>query len=396
MTMLKIDLSPQVLKIEDSAQKRSCLIQQTTVNDTIIEKELWFLYPTELSLPEDHNCDSYLLAVLLPAMQMKANIIVHGSVSSELLANLTELQHVWKKWCPEQFFLVDIEVERVREKEGRVEGSILAFSGGADAQFSAYRHATGKVRYGTQLLKAGIFIHGFDISISDKKGFSGAQCLANRALKDLQLSLFIVRTNIRELWDINWENYFGSALASVLCAFSKYAGTGLIASGPSYNELFTPMGDHPMLDPMLSSGEFKIMHDGCGFDRSEKIKIISRWSSGVSNLRVCWEGAESNRNCGRCEKCVRTRLNFLVAGISDPVCFSSPLNKEILKNMRLSSSFIVLEWERICDEMIAVGIDDKWVEQVQKVIKRGPPLAFLFPEGSGRRMWVKKMLMRNK
>ncbi|WP_435980183.1 hypothetical protein [Psychrobacter sp. DM4] len=386
-----LELLPQQSQTRDEGVRRCCLLAQISASGERTDKQLWFLYPSAIAMPEDDNCDSYLLAVLLPAMQMRLNIIVHGSISSALLANLTEFQQVWKKWSPEQFFLVDIQVKSIRECETKVAGAIVAFSGGADAQFTAYRHATGKAGYSSQRLKAGVFIHGFDISLSDEKGFIGAKRLASAALEDLDIKLFTVSTNIRELWSINWESYFGSALASVLCAFYKYAGVGLIAGGPSYSELFMRMGDHPMLDPMLSSGVFQIMHDGCGFDRTEKIRTLSAWSCGVRNLRVCWEGDNTDRNCGECEKCVRTRLNFLIAGVKDPTCFSTPLKTEHLKRMILSSSHVISEWERILLEMTNATVDSKWIHQVQKTIKRNPPLIYLLPQGTRRRKLLTKL-----
>lgn len=98
-------------------------------------------------MPEDDDCDAYLLATLLPAMQMRAAIHVHGSVSRELLANLTELQYVWNKWLPDRYFLIDIQVDCMREQDWHVGGAIAAFSGGVDAQFTVYRHATGIAGY---------------------------------------------------------------------------------------------------------------------------------------------------------------------------------------------------------------------------------------------------------
>ena len=142
--MLNIDLLPQPLRSDEKGQKRCCLLQQTTASGQMTEKALWFVYPANLPMPEDDDCDAYLLATLLPAMQMRAAIHVHGSVSHELLANLTELQYVWNKWLPERYFLIDIKVDRIREQDGHIDGAIAAFSGGVDAQFTAYRHATGR------------------------------------------------------------------------------------------------------------------------------------------------------------------------------------------------------------------------------------------------------------
>lgn len=394
--MLKIELLPLPLESHAGEQRRSCLIKEITASGEANTKELWFTYPTDLPMPVDEDCDSYLLATLLPAMQMKADIIVHGNVSRELLANLTELQHIWHKWLPEEFFLVDIKVDSIRENETRSEGAITAFSGGADAQFTAYRHAKGIAGYSTQDIKAGVFVHGFDIPLADIKGFSGAAQLASKVLNDLDVRLLIVKTNIRELWNINWEYYFAAALASVLSGFSRYAGNVLIGSSEPYDSLLAPWGSHPMTDPLLSSGTFKIIHDGAGFSRSEKIKTISEWPLGIENLRVCWAGGEHDRNCGHCEKCVRTRLNFIISGLTNPHCFNSPLESSSFKSIVLGSEGARSEWKLIHKQVIETRRGLEWLTQVEQVLKRksSPRFERLLPPSSKRRELVKKILAK--
>lgn len=394
--MLKIELYPQALEVNKEGQNRSCFIKEIDASGETNEKELWFIYPTDLPMPENSDCDSYLLATLLPAMQMKADIIVHGNVSGELLANLTELQYIWHKWLPEEFFLVDIKVDSIRENETRAEGAITAFSGGADAQFTAYRHAKGIAGYSTQDIKAGVFVHGFDIPLTDTQGFLGAAKMAAEVLESIGLTLLTVETNIRELWDINWEFYHATAIASVLCSLKKYAGVGLIGSGEPYDALTSPWGSHPMTDPLLSSGAFKVIHDGAGFSRSEKIGVISEWSIGIKGLRVCWAGGNHDRNCGHCEKCIRTRLNFLLSGVDNPSCFSGPLNISIFKSIVLNSEFAHSDWRLIRSEMIETGRGLEWLPQVDQVLKRksSPRFGRLLPPSSKRRELVKKILAK--
>ena len=396
--MFNIDLFPQALKSDESGQTRSCLLKQTTASENSTEQELWFAYPINLPMPEDDDCDSYLLATLLPAMQLRAAIRVHGSVSHELLANLTELQYVWNKWLPERYFLIDIQVDRIRESDVQVDGAIAAFSGGVDAQFTAYRHATGRAGYATRAIKAGVFVHGFDIPLEDTEGFASAAKIAAKALADINIELLPVETNIRTLWSINWEDYHAAAIASVLCGLKRYAGIGLIGSGDSYDVLISPWGSHPITDPLLSSGDFRVIHDGAGFSRSEKLQTLSAWPLGIESLRFCWAGDQNDINCGRCEKCLRTRLNFLVAGIDNPQCFSEPIDSSLFKSMALKSKAVSIDWNLIRHEMIKTGRGLEWLPYIEKALKRKPPpnLNRLFPFGSRRRMWVKKMLMRNK
>lgn len=392
-----IELFPQPLDLSNGEQRRACVIKETSTNGEPTEKEFWFIYPIGLPMPEDGNCDSYLLATLLYAMKLEADIYIHGNVSKDLLANLTEFQHVWERWYPELYSLVEIKVDHIRENEVRVDGAVSAFSGGADAQFTSYRHAKGKAGYGTQSLRAGVFVHGFDISLDDVKGFSGAAKKAAESLNDLGLTLLIVKTNIRKTFPINWEHYCGAALASVLCGLKNYAGAGLIGSSDSYERL-PPWGSHPMTDPLLSSGNFRVIHDGSGFNRTEKLKVIAKWPLGIQNLRVCWEGDQTDRNCGSCEKCVRTRMNFLVAGIVNPSCFDTPLRKEHLRKISPSSG-IRVEWAKISREITKTGNGIEWLPEVERFLKRKnrknkPQLGFLFPPGSQRRIFIKKILQK--
>ena len=106
-----LELFPQALQVSQEGQRRSCLIKETSASGESTEQELWFFYPLGAPMPADNDCDAYLIATLLPAMKVQADITVHGNVSRELLANLTELQLVWAKWHPESYFSVAMQVE---------------------------------------------------------------------------------------------------------------------------------------------------------------------------------------------------------------------------------------------------------------------------------------------
>lgn len=355
--------------------------------------ELWWEYPLEVPEIAPEDCDSFLLAALMPAMKQGLNIKVQGSVSQELLANLTEFQKVWIKWCPEIYREVAIEVDRVRPREVPAESAVVAFSGGADAQFSAYRHATGLAGHASRPLIAGVFVHGFDIPLGDPKGFDGAANLARRALGDLGLRLIHVQTNVRDALDVNWEHLCGTAIASVLHGMKGYAGVALIASGEPYDALVVPWGSHPMTNPLLSSGGLRVVHDGAGYSRSEKIRGLSGWEVGIQNLRVCWAGGAHDRNCGKCEKCVRTRLNFLLSGVAHPACFTTPLEPKLLRSVVLRSDAARAEWRLIREEISRTGIGRELLPEVDKVLRRpATKWGRVLPAGSRRRALVKRIL----
>ncbi|MEI2745734.1 MAG: hypothetical protein V9G22_09965 [Ottowia sp.] len=54
--------------------------------------------------------------------------------------------------------------------------------------------------------------------------------------------------------------------------------------------------------------------------RSTKLERVAAWPEGLAALQVCFTHdplPPGVANCGRCEKCLRTRLNLLVAGALD-------------------------------------------------------------------------------
>ncbi|MDI4509524.1 hypothetical protein E6P75_04775 [Moraxella osloensis] len=389
-----IQILPNKINKNEKSQTRSCQIAISNQNNVISNKKIWFEYPIDLPLPDDDNCDSYLLATLLPAMTMKADIVVKGNVSKELLANLTELQLVWHKWLPDSYHIVEIKVDSIRENEVRLPYAVVAFSGGVDAQFSAYRHATGKAGYATKKLKAGVLIQGFDIPLEDAEGFSGATKKAEETLRDLGIDLFKVRTNISRFWSINWEHFFGIAVASVLIGFEKIAGYGILGSSESYEYLVTPWGSHPIIDNLYASNTFRILHDGAGFTRSEKLKFISKWEKGIKNLRVCYAGELHDRNCGHCEKCIRTQLNLILSGNEHPSCFEKTMHHKDFKYIYLRNDALRREWQSIQSEILNTKQGLKWLSDVNAVLKRKPKieLLFLFPADSKRRAFVKNVL----
>ena len=393
--MLTMDLLPQPLKLVEKRQVRSCIIRLSSNDKIKSEKNLWIEYPSTIQLPEPTNSDSYLLAAIMPAMNLGANIYVHGSVSHTLLSNLIEFQRIWLRWCPETYQKISIKADTIRYGETPNKGVFTAFSGGLDAQFTAYRHAKNLTEDSSQAVSSGVFVHGFDIPLTDTNAFSAASEKADTTLSDIGLKLIQVRTNIREISTVNWEHYCGTALASVFGGLVELAGTFLIASGESEINLNVPWGSHPMTDPLMSSGQFQIIHDGDGYTRSEKIKLIANWKQGIKNLRVCFVGDDLSQNCGQCEKCLRTRLSFILAGEPNPSCYEAPLQSDDLNSIALPNEGARYEWRLIYDEILLTGIGKDLLPAIDKVFKR-PAVRWgrILPIDSRGRKLVKKLLRK--
>jgi hypothetical protein len=168
-------------------------------------------------------------------------------------------------------------------------------------------------------LEAAVLIHGMDVPL--KKDFSAITSRARSTLNSYNLPLTVVRTNWRAFND-HWEMVFIAGITGCLHQFD--VGYGIISSDEDYASLVMPWSSNPATNPLLS-GLRSIQTEGTGFTRTEKVKMLP--PALTSNLRVCWKDVDlgDKINCGRCEKCIRTKMNFEANGMQSPACLGQKL-----------------------------------------------------------------------
>ena len=129
---------------------------------------------------------------------------------------------------------------------------------------------------------------------------------------------------------------------------------------------------------LFSTDGFRVVHDGAGFSRTQKVQVISAWPAGVENLRVCWEGNRPGGNCGRCEKCLRTMLNFRAVGAGLPSCFDRDATERDIEGMPVRSHLQLNELVGIFEEAGKNGLcGESWVKALARRIaraRRGPSI----------------------
>ncbi|MGD1714803.1 hypothetical protein [Dapis sp. BLCC M172] len=286
-----LNLYPQPLEQVGTYVRRSCKIERQDDDQIINSRILWYEFPEIENLPTDTDSESYLIAVIMEAMLENRKIVVHGTVSRELLANLTEYRDAWCCWLPQVYHPVDFQVDEIVDNVVRLPSAVCAFSGGVDATFSVWRHGKNKNGYRSQAIKTCAMVHGFDIPLQDEEVFVTAFNQASATLKSIDIPLLPIRTNFRKVIWTNWEHVFAAALVAALQNFKKIVGTCLIGSSEPYKSLVFPWGSSPITDNLLSSEEFRVLHDGATHSRTQKVATINEWKEGCDNLRVCWQGA---------------------------------------------------------------------------------------------------------
>ena len=366
-----LHLYPLAHKKKGSRIIRICRIERVSDGKTETVEELWYEFETFDAVPDENDCESYLIAMLMDAMQEKRDIVIHGAVSHELLSNLIEFRDAWSTWLPRKYARVNINADQVIDKLAYKDGAICAFSGGVDATFSIWAHSQNKQSHRSQDIKLAVLVHGFDIPIDHPHSFEKVYSQSAATLKSLNIPLSSIKTNYREIARAGWEHAFAAALVAALNNFKKIAGTCLVGSSEPYDSLLIPWGSNPITDPLLTSGSFRVIHDGAAFSRVQKIKNLNQWPEGRENLRVCWEGKDKDRNCGKCEKCIRTMMGFKASQLMIPASFGKkkiPLKK--IFGFRLKKEALFMEWVQILHLAQKNKIKEAWVTILKLVIWR--------------------------
>jgi hypothetical protein len=97
----------------------------------------------------------------------------------------------------------------------------------------------------------------------------------------------------------------------------RLCGAGLIPSSCGA-EVLEPRGLHPLSCPMFSTSSTRIVYDGAGHTRAQKLENIVESRIVRENLHGCFLGQDTHgqddTNCSRCGKCIRTMLVLDILG----------------------------------------------------------------------------------
>jgi len=317
------------------------------------------------SFPEPYVLDGFVNAVIFHAMGSRQDILVDGPMSRSALLNLATFQEAWCRWKPAVYKPIRIEPRSIVDDPPRPRPrSIAAFSGGADAIFTALRHADDQYA-----LESVMLVHGFDVPTDRADQYSRLLERVQPLLQRLNLRPRVVRTNIAELRLQDWLDSF---LAQISCCLHNYSHEfrfGLTGGGEPYDALVLPWGQNPCTDYLLSGDDFSIVHDGAGFSRTEKIAVIARDPLATRALKVCWESADLSTNCGVCEKCVRTRLNFKAVGIDQPTCFAGDITPDQIRRIPFGNDSQRAAWREILDYADSHGLRGDWLDAMKECLR---------------------------
>lgn len=260
--------------------------------------------------------EPFLSTCLFSAMKLREDIHLNGCVSPRLLHGISRIQETFSGWFPE---LQPVSIHTTPAasgafREGRPatkRGVACFFSGGVDSFYSTLKHQD---EIDTLLL-----VHGFDIDVDATDLWNRVRTEMRTAAAALGKRLIEIETNTRSMTDkfADWGNHqHGAMLAAVVQLLAPQLSRVYVPSSYASDQLH-PWGSHPDVDPLWSTEEVEIIHDGNEAKRIQKVEVIATSDVAMQHLRVCWENRQNTYNCGRCEKCIRTQINLRVVGAQD-------------------------------------------------------------------------------
>ena len=306
------------------------------------DSELWWETTSGMPPAVPDRLDPVAIALVAKAMNFTQDLHLEGPVSWTLLANLEEFIDAWTIWRPDIFRPISITADEVIDDRfepapATATTGVLAFSGGVDGTYAAVAHRSGRLGRRSLGVASAVIIHGFDVPLDDPAGFEIARRGAEAVTAELDIPLVTVRTNWQAVADPEWQMTFGAAIGATLHLFTDRAGAAILAADNTYNHIAIPWGSNAVTGHLLSSRRMRMIQPGAGVTRTQKCQAIGHLPSVQTHLRVCWQGAERGRNCGRCEKCVRTKVNFLAAG-HGTIAALGPLEPGQLRHVTIGST----------------------------------------------------------
>lgn len=287
---------PQVVRTADGLSR---------VVARVAGQDVFFESSAELS----PKVEAFLCAFLLPAMARRTNLALQSPVSRRLIQNLADARTTIREWWPD-FGGGGIEAANQIERYP-AGGAGLFFTGGVDSTYALHR-LRGQV-------DALVYVEGFDVRHTDTWRLEALGRWQRSVAAACGRPLLTIRTNLRQHRLYRWPGWgitHVAALAAAAHCLARHLHTIYVAA----SDVPPPHGSHPRLDPSWSSEDTTLVNVGAELSRLERVAAIAGWEVIRGLFRVCWENRPGTLNCGICEKCVRTQLQFLVAG--DPEGFA--------------------------------------------------------------------------
>lgn len=302
-----------------------------------LEEDLWFEVEKEYAKYFcDNTCDAFVVAMLIPAAQTQQDIEC-DCISEKLLYNLNHvvtflLQTAYKGKR------ISISAKKVVDNNHKGEGVGTGCSLGIDSFAAVFAHSEVYCTHSFCITH----LTNFNVGAFGSKDPKLARDSWNKDLMKVKmfadeygLPLLTVDSNLGSTYnDLGFDAVFLYRNAAAVLSLQKLFGRYFIASGRTVKTTRIDKDDisyyESILVPLFSTESCDIILSEGDMSRVDKTKFVSDIPWVKKHLYVCWKEifknewphywkdikdyAEKNRNCTRCNKCMRTCLTLDLLG----------------------------------------------------------------------------------
>jgi len=294
-------------------------------------QELYFEVSDTAFLAEDDAYAAWALAPL--AMGGLGDIVIEGMGDSVTEKNVKELTRIWSQWVPGYFEPASItftnhqNTNHLKERHVNAESDILLFSGGVDATYNLLsRHRQG-------LKQTLLTLQGLDYPL-DRDDLFEDLIKKTDAIAHLTESprLFMATNAYRAYGNVNKKyNSIGNVglthgfvLAAALFLMNRGFRAGVISADyAQFQEyIVAPWGTNSLTNSYFKSNSFEMKVANLDVTRTQKVKYLLSCPEALTSVAFCRDKTSKPYNCGKCSKCIRTKLMFLAVAGKVPEIFS--------------------------------------------------------------------------
>lgn len=271
----------------------------------------------------------FLANVLPIAWVYDAEIIV-DELDQAFVKQLDQLKQGFINMYPKLQFGGKLTVRRLIDNsiEFNQEATGLLFSGGVDATSSLIT----MLDQGRQPRL--ITLWGADVSLDDQAGWQEKSAHTNFVAEQFGLETSLIKSQFRtflnegvldkkvearagDMWWHGFQHGLG-ILGHAAPLIYKYKMAELHIAATFVEGNTVPCASDPSIDEHFSVSGHRTVHNGYDLTRQKKVANICQFATAHSELKrlpikVCWK-SEGAKNCGQCEKCMRTACEFIAEG----------------------------------------------------------------------------------
>lgn len=311
----------------------------SVIKDSLSGKEYVMWYSVENKWGRyfcKDTCDSFLLVIIQLALSTRQDIRCEAPVSSKLLFHLrNNLMAMLCSVIPNGK-VINIEADAL-DINYNAKGVGCGCSLGVDSFSSLLRHLKDDITDGYRVTHLTLFNSG---QFGDMKLEAAEQAFKKNVevlkpfAKEIGLPIVAINTNLNNLYvdyEVTLLQSFVQRTISAAMALQKLFGHYVFASSNLFNQVFFTTEDVSHAEiaivPLLSSNNMEVILSNVEMTRVEKTAYISKNPLVRRYLDVCWATQITNmyeeshllegkkkKNCGKCDKCLRTLLTLDILG----------------------------------------------------------------------------------